>query len=197
MEHRDTSRPNRLSAEQSSLPVPPIFIVWERFCFTSLLGGLPSWARMSLLLFIRLLRLQRRVCVHSPRRWIATLETIVARCLESDPNARYQSAAALADDLEHWLRHEPIRARRTGVFTRGRKWVRRNPTSAALLTSLVALGVAVGVMFWERQSSRPPLPLPGGIAVLPFENLSADPENAFFTDGVQDEILNVWPKSRT
>ena len=36
------------------------------------------------------------------------LETIVARCLESDPKARYQSAAALADDLEHWLRHEPI-----------------------------------------------------------------------------------------
>jgi TolB-like protein/Tfp pilus assembly protein PilF len=60
-----------------------------------------------------------------------------------------------------------------------------------LLTSLVALGVAVGVMFWEGQSPRP---LPGGIAVLPFENLSADPENAFFTDGVQDEILNDLAK---
>ena len=122
------------------------------------------------------------------------LETIVGRCLESDPKARYQSAAALAEDLEHWLRHEPIRARRIGVFTRGRKWVRRNPTSAALLTSLVALGAGVGVMFWERQSPRPPPPLPGGIAVLPFENLSADPENAFFTDGVQDEILNDLAK---
>ena len=122
------------------------------------------------------------------------LETIVARCLESDPNARYQSAGALAEDLEHWLRHEPIRARRSGVFTRGRKWMRRNPTSAALLTSLVALGAGVGVMFWERQSPRPLLPLPAGIAVLPFENLSADPENAFFTDGVQDEILNDLAK---
>src|SRR6266542_4108587 len=57
------------------------------------------------------------------------LETIVARCLESDSEARYKSAGALADDLEHWLRHEPIRARRSGVFTRGKKWVRRNPTS--------------------------------------------------------------------
>ena len=119
------------------------------------------------------------------------LETIVARCLESDPKARYQSAGALAEDLGRWLRHEPIRARRTGVFTHGRKWVRRNPTSAVLLTSLVALGAAVGVMFWERESPRP---LPGGIAVLPFENLSADPENAFFTDGVQDEILNDLAK---
>src|SRR6184192_4650969 len=65
------------------------------------------------------------------------LETIVARCLESDPNARYQSAGTLADDLEHWLKHEPIRARRTGVFTCGRKWMRRNPTSTVLVTSLI------------------------------------------------------------
>jgi serine/threonine protein kinase/tetratricopeptide (TPR) repeat protein len=127
------------------------------------------------------------------------LETIVGRCLESDPNARYQTASALADDLEHWLRHEPIRARRTGVFTRGRKWVRRNPTSMVLVASLVALGAAVAVMFWERESPRSlptgiaPIPYKS-IAVLPFENLSADPENAFFTDGVQDEILNGLAK---
>jgi TolB-like protein/tRNA A-37 threonylcarbamoyl transferase component Bud32 len=122
------------------------------------------------------------------------LETIVARCLESDPKARYQSAGALADDLEHWLRHEPIRARRTGVFTRIGKWLRRNPTSTVLLASLVALGAGAGVMFWERQSPRPFPPLPAGVAVLPFENLSADPDNAFFTDGVQDEILNDLAK---
>jgi serine/threonine protein kinase/Tfp pilus assembly protein PilF len=119
------------------------------------------------------------------------LETIVAHCLESDPDARYQSAGSLADDLEHWLHQEPIRARRSGVFSRGQKWVRRNPTSTVLLASLVALGAVIGLMFWERESPRT---LPGGIAVLPFENLSADPENAFFTDGVQDEILNDLAK---
>src|SRR5947208_6778267 len=63
------------------------------------------------------------------------LETIVARCLEADPNARYQSAGAFAEDLEHWLRHEPIRARPTGVFTYGRKRVQRNPTAPGRLTS--------------------------------------------------------------
>jgi serine/threonine protein kinase len=119
------------------------------------------------------------------------LETIVGRCLESDPKARYQSAGALAEDLDHWLRHEPIRARRTGVFAHGRKWVRRNPTSTVLVGSLIALGAVVGVMFWEKESPRP---LSAGIAVLPFENLSAEPENAFFTDGVQDEILNDLAK---
>jgi len=124
------------------------------------------------------------------------LETIVARCLESDPAGRYQSAGALADDLEHWLRHEPIRARRSGVFTRGRKWVRRNPTSTVLLAALVALAAGiVGVMVWKTESLHPISPLvPAGIAVLPFENLSAEPENASFTDGVQDEILNDLAK---
>ncbi len=122
------------------------------------------------------------------------LETIVAHCLESDPNARYQSAGALAEDLEHWLRHEPIRARRTGVFTHGGKWVRRNPTSMVLVTSLIALAAAIGVILWEKESARPLPPMPAGVAVLPFENLNADPKNAPFTDGVQDEILNDLTK---
>ena len=122
------------------------------------------------------------------------LETIVGRCLGSDPNARYQSAGALAQDLEHWLRHEPIQARRTGVFARGGKWVRRNPTTTALVASLVAFGGAVCVMFLERELPRPLLPAPAGVAVLPFENLGGDPENASFTDGMQDEILNDLAK---
>jgi TolB-like protein/Flp pilus assembly protein TadD/tRNA A-37 threonylcarbamoyl transferase component Bud32 len=123
------------------------------------------------------------------------LETIVARCLEPDPNARYQSATALADDLEHWLRHEPIRARRTGVFTRGKKWVRRNPTSAALVTSLIALAAAtVSVMVWKSESPYPLSPLPAGIAVLPLENLSEEKDNAYFADGIQDELLSNLAK---
>ena len=52
------------------------------------------------------------------------------KCLEKDPKRRYSSALALAEDLERWLKHEPILARHTGLIGRGRKWVRRNPTSA-------------------------------------------------------------------
>src|SRR5205823_5787564 len=123
------------------------------------------------------------------------LETIVARCLESEPTARYKSAGALADDLEHWLRHEPIRARHSGVFTRGGKWVRRNPTTTGLVAALVVLAsVIVSVMVWKNESPHPISPVSGGIAVLPFENLSADPEDASFTDGMQDEILNDLTK---
>jgi TolB-like protein/cytochrome c-type biogenesis protein CcmH/NrfG/predicted Ser/Thr protein kinase len=120
------------------------------------------------------------------------LSTICLRCLEKDPQRRYASALALAEDLECWLKHEPIRARRTGIFTRGRKWVRRNPTSALLVASLVALAAAIGAMIWKSEFvHRPPVT---GIAVLPFENLSKDEENAFFAGGVQDEILTNLAK---
>src|SRR2546421_12176614 len=120
------------------------------------------------------------------------LSTICLKCIEKDPKRRYSSALALAEDLEHWLKHEPVLARRSGIFIRGRKWVRRNPTSALLAASLIGLAAVIGWNVWKSESLTPPVS--GGIAVLPFENLSADPENAFFTDGVQDEILNDLAK---
>src|SRR5881296_4154601 len=77
------------------------------------------------------------------------LSTICLKCLEKDPKRRYTSALALAEDLEHWLKHEPIRARRSGVFTRGKKWVRRNPSEALLAASLVALAAAAAWIVWK------------------------------------------------
>jgi len=90
--------------------------------------------------------------------------------------------------LERCLKHEPIQARHTGVFTRGGKWVRRNPTSALLAASLIALAAAAGWIVWKSELIRQPLTT--GIAVLPFENLSEQREDAAgFVDGVQDDIL--------
>ena len=120
------------------------------------------------------------------------LSTICLKCLEKDPKRRYSSALALAEDLERWLKHEPILARHTGVFTRGRKWVRRNPTSALLAASLMALAAAAGWIVWKSELIRHPVTT--GIAVLPFENLSEQKENAFFADGVQDDILTKLAK---
>ena len=116
------------------------------------------------------------------------LSTICLKCLEKDPKRRYSSALALAEDLERWLKHEPIVARHTGVFTRGRKWVRRNPTSALLAASLLVLATVVGWNIWKSELFHHPLAT--GIAVLPFENLSEQREDAAaFVDGVQDDIL--------
>ncbi|HEY1469123.1 MAG TPA: serine/threonine-protein kinase, partial [Candidatus Acidoferrum sp.] len=115
------------------------------------------------------------------------ISTICLKCLEKDPQRRYSSALALAEDLEHWLKHEPIQAKRSGVFTHARKWVRRKPAIAALIAALVALAVAMVWNVWESGLFRPTPEK--SIAVLPFENLSHDPDNAYFVDGVQAEIL--------
>jgi serine/threonine protein kinase/tetratricopeptide (TPR) repeat protein len=120
------------------------------------------------------------------------LSTICLKCLEKDPQRRYASALALAEDVERWLRREPIQARSTGLFTRGRKWLQRNPTTAISAVSLAGLVAAVGVIIWKSDLIRPPLTT--GIAVLPFENLSKNKENAFFADGVQDDILTKLAK---
>src|SRR5437868_547751 len=97
------------------------------------------------------------------------LSTICLKCLEKDPKRRYSSALALAEDLERWLKHQPIQARHTGVFARGGKWVRRNPTSALLVASLVGLAAAAGWILWKSEMIRQPLTT--GIAVLPSQNL--------------------------
>src|SRR2546430_1060535 len=120
------------------------------------------------------------------------LSTICLKCLEKDPKRRYSSALALAEDLEHWLKHEPIRARRIGVFTRGKKWVWRNPTTAVLIASLVALVAAVGVIVWKSESVRHPIP--ASIAVLPFLDLSQAKDQEYFCDGMSEEILNALAK---
>ena len=120
------------------------------------------------------------------------LSTICLKCLEKDPKRRYSSALALAEDLERWLKHEPIVARHTGVFTRGRKWVRRNPTSALLAACVVALAAAAGWIVWKSELIRQPVTT--GIAVLPFENLGDEKEHTAFADGVQDDILTKLAK---
>src|SRR5437867_79896 len=126
-----------------------------------------------------------------PRLWNRKIDrelsTICLKCLEKDSTRRYSSALALAEDLEHWLKHEPIRAKRSGVFTHARKWVRRNPTSALLVASLVALVAAVGVIVWKSESVRHPIP--ASIAVLPFLDLSQAKDQEYFCDGMSEEIL--------
>src|SRR5262249_11542547 len=71
------------------------------------------------------------------------LETICLKCLAKEPARRYASAAALADDLQRWLRGEPIEARTATRWERTVKWTRRNPMAAALIGTMVAAGIAL------------------------------------------------------
>jgi TolB-like protein/Tfp pilus assembly protein PilF len=69
--------------------------------------------------------------------------------------------------------------------------VQRNRIIAALILLSLVLAAGLSLMIWERESVRR---IPAGIAVLPFENLSDNKEDAFFADGVQDDILTKLAK---
>src|SRR5213596_733743 len=115
------------------------------------------------------------------------LEMICAKCLEREPGARYRSAGALAEDLECWLEGQAIAARPLSAPARARRWMRRSPAIAGMAVLLMVLGLAAGAMLWKGGAASPLATT--GIAVLPFESLSDDKEDAVFADGVQDDVL--------
>ena len=74
------------------------------------------------------------------------LETICLKCLEKDPDRRYQTAGELAEDLRRYVNRFAILARRAGPVQRLVKWVRRRPAVAASLGCMF-LTVCVAVAF--------------------------------------------------
>jgi WD40 repeat protein len=87
------------------------------------------------------------------RRVSRDLETICLKCLHKQPQRRYGSAEALADDLERWLAGEPIRARPSTAWERTVKWARKRPALAALVAvsaTAAALLLVLGLVFNAR-----------------------------------------------
>jgi TolB-like protein/DNA-binding winged helix-turn-helix (wHTH) protein/Tfp pilus assembly protein PilF len=71
--------------------------------------------------------------------------------------------------------------------------LRRRPAAAAAALTLATV-VAAAVAYWLVGTADPPQALPSSVAVLPFENLSPDPADAFFAAGMQDEIVSQLTK---
>ena len=71
------------------------------------------------------------------------LETIVLKAIEKDPEARYQTAEAMGDDLGRFLADEPIKARQVSALERYWRWARRNPLIAGLVGAVAALLIVV------------------------------------------------------
>src|SRR4030095_12346856 len=119
-----------------------------------------------------------------------TLVTLLRSMLTADPAKRPQSARELLAKL---------RQCREAIETTPR---RRRLLQLAALVFLVTSGVSLTSYFWYRQHVQKravsmALTAPEtSIAVLPFENLSNDREDAFFADGVQDDILTKLAKIR-
>src|SRR5262249_43381286 len=71
------------------------------------------------------------------------LETICLKCLHKDPARRYANAEALGDDLRRFQRGEPIAAHPAGLVERAVKLVRRHPTHATLLATIIVFALLV------------------------------------------------------
>jgi serine/threonine-protein kinase len=83
------------------------------------------------------------------------LETIVLKCLEKEPDRRYASAQALAEDLVRWLKGEAIEAHPPSLFYKARKFVSRRKAVTALAAVVAAVvGLLVPFLMSERSERR-------------------------------------------
>jgi serine/threonine protein kinase/tetratricopeptide (TPR) repeat protein len=82
------------------------------------------------------------------------LETVCLKCLRKEPQKRYPSAEALADDLKRWLEGFPIQARPVSKLEHACRWCRRRPAVASLLTvlTLTVASSLVGLLTLWRHS---------------------------------------------
>ncbi|HEY7157780.1 MAG TPA: serine/threonine-protein kinase, partial [Gemmataceae bacterium] len=93
------------------------------------------------------------------RRLDRDLETICLKCLQKEPNRRYASASALADDLDNWLAGRTINARQANTIERAWRWCRRNPWLAGAAATVAATVLIAFVLIYQalqdtRQSAR-------------------------------------------
>jgi serine/threonine protein kinase/tetratricopeptide (TPR) repeat protein len=135
----------------------------------------------------------------SPARLVSALrgdiDAIVLKALEREPARRYASVQDLADDLRRHLEGQPVRAKPPSLLYRGSKLARRHRLglSMALATSLA---VALLVLALNQRNPAATAaasgftPPPHSVAVLPFANMSGDPKQDYFSDGLSEELLN-------
>jgi serine/threonine protein kinase/tetratricopeptide (TPR) repeat protein len=122
--------------------------------FFELLTGRPPFTEGSVLALLEAVRSKepgspRRLRVDVPR----DLEAICLRCLRKEPEKRYPTANALAEDLDAWLGGRPVSARPVSRLERIGRWCRRNPLLATISTVAVAavlVGSVISTVLWRE-----------------------------------------------
>jgi serine/threonine protein kinase len=120
------------------------------------------------------------------------LATIAMKCLEKESGRRYATAAFLADDLERWIKGEPILARPVLTSERFWRWCRRNP-KAAILTgslSLILAAISIGSTLIALHISKLNKQLNSSNSQLQTVNQ----ELHTFNDGLQNDVFSNLQK---
>jgi serine/threonine-protein kinase len=121
---------------------------------------------------------------------------IVRRCLRKEPEQRFQSAGEMAEALRGSLAQlprlstpvpaygAPEPARQGGLLAGAGKWI-----VPAALAAMVVVGATFGLRERTPAPTGPTGPYNASVAVLPFDNLNGDPDDAYFSEGITEEII--------
>jgi len=118
------------------------------------------------------------------------LGRIVERCLEKDPGDRYQSAEDIRNELREVRRSVESGTARIAAPRRPRWW------GAIAVAAVVVAAIALFVLTGRDRGRPKQAPTAGDrtIAVLPFVNMSPEPDQEYFSDGISEELLNLLSK---
>ncbi len=128
------------------------------------------------------------------------LNSVIEKSLDKDPGQRYQSAGEVRAALE-----AASTASRTHSFATSRMTPPEPPrllSARNILVFCLLAALTGGVLYWlngRTIKKKPGLPLPGAIqsiAVLPLENLSGDPSQDYFADGMTDALITELSQIR-
>ena len=128
--------------------------------------------------------------------WI-DLDVLCLKAMQKDPAHRYRSAQALIDDLDHYLRHEPLNARPDSPLYTLAKFLRRNWRSVAAGAAMLAsIGIIIALTI-GRDPKEIGESMPHTVAVIPFKNAGSDSKLDFLKWGLADEISSTLGYARS